>query len=379
MTIIDRYLLRQFIGSFLICYLSLTGLIIVFDAFTNLEEFLRHAEKAGGLFALMGWHYFYQSILFFDRTAALLALVAAMFTVTWIQRHNEMTALMAAGVSRIRVVVPVIVAAIVIAILATASRELIIPRLSNELTRKPTDMLGDVGQRLDPQDDYHSGILIRGKRTYTDRQRIEGPNFLLPPWLNDYGNQLVAENAFYRPPEGKRPGGYLFEGVSQPKDLETRASLSFNGEPVIIMPRDAPDWFDKDECFVVSDVNFEQLTSGRAFSDFASTAQMISGLSSQSFDGGADLRVEIHSRVVHPLLDVTLLFLGLPLVVSRQSRNVFAAIGLCGTIVTVFMLVVMACQQLGAAHYLPSPALAAWLPLMLFVPVAVWMAESMRE
>ena len=57
----------------------------------------------------MGPHYVYQSILFFDRTAGLLTLVSAMFTVTWIQRHNEMTALMAAGISRIRVVKPVIV------------------------------------------------------------------------------------------------------------------------------------------------------------------------------------------------------------------------------------------------------------------------------
>ncbi|KKK70019.1 hypothetical protein LCGC14_2928200, partial [marine sediment metagenome] len=209
-------------------------------------------------------------------------------------------------------------------------------------------------------------------------KRIHRPDFQLPAGLDRYGPRLIAENAYYRPPQLDRPGGYLLEQVEQPTRLETEGSLPSDGPPVLLTPRDYG-WLKPDECFVVSDVNFEQLTSGRAFSDFASTAQMISGLSSQSFDGGADLRVEIHSRVVHPLLDVTLLFLGLPLVVSRQSRNVFAAIGLCGTIVTVFMLVVMACQQLGAAHYLPSPALAAWLPLMLFVPVAVWMAESMRE
>ena len=32
MRIIDRYLLRQFLGTFLICWFSLSGLIIVFDA-----------------------------------------------------------------------------------------------------------------------------------------------------------------------------------------------------------------------------------------------------------------------------------------------------------------------------------------------------------
>ena len=36
MAIIDRYLLRQFVKTFVICYVSLTGLYIVFDAFTML-------------------------------------------------------------------------------------------------------------------------------------------------------------------------------------------------------------------------------------------------------------------------------------------------------------------------------------------------------
>lgn len=378
MTTIDRYMLRQFIQSFLICYVSLTGLYIVFDAFTNLEEFLRHADKAGGLFALMGWHYFYQSILFFDRTAALLALVAAMFTVTWIQRHNEMIALMAAGISRARVVVPVIVAAIVIALLAAANRELVLPRLAKELSRKPTDMLGDVAHPLHQQCDHHSGIWINGKQTFADRQRIEKPSFDLPQTLDQYGSQLTAENAFYRPPEGKHPGGYLLEGVTKPKGIATRASLSVDGEPILITPHDEPEWLEPDQCFVVSDLNFAQLTGGRAFRDFGSTAQLISGLRNRSLDLGADLRVAIHSRIVAPFLDITLLFLGLPLVVSRESRNVFAAVGLCGLVVTIFLLVAAASQQLGA-NYMLSPALAAWMPLLIFVPLAVWMAESIRE
>jgi len=72
------------------------------------------------------------------------------------------------------------------------------------------------------------------------------------------------------------------------------------------------------------------------------------------------------------------LFLGLPLVVTRGNRNVFAALGLCGAVVTVFMLVVMGSQRLGAIYAI-SPALAAWLPLILFAPVAVEMGHSMWE
>jgi len=88
------------------------------------------------------------------------------------------------------------------------------------------------------------------------------------------------------------------------------------------------------------------------------------------------VRVAIHARMVQPFLDITLVFLGLPLVVTRESRNVFVAIGLCLAVVTLFLLVVIGLQYLGAICLL-DPALAAWAPLMLFVPPAVALAEGM--
>jgi len=378
MRIIDRYLLRQFLKTFAICYVSLAGLYIVFDAFTNLEEFLRCAEECGGLWRLLGTFYGYRSILFFDRTAGLLTLVAGMFTITWIQRHNEMTALLAAGVPRPRIVAPMIVAAVVIAVLATFNRELVIPQIRDELGRKPRDLLGDQAQPVHPRYDNQTDVLLRGKHTYRDEQRISNPSFLLPSALADYGTQLIAEDAFYRPPSGDRPGGYLFRGVEQPEGLDAKPSLSLGDRPVLITPRDAPDWLKPGQCFLASRVTFDQLTGGRAFREFSSTAQLIAGLRNQAMAFGADLRVAIHARFVQPLLDLTLFFLGFPLVAGRDNRNVFLAIGLCLAVVVVFVLVTLGLQHLGAI-YLLDPALSAWAPLLLFVPLAVWQTESLWQ
>lgn len=378
MRIIDRYMLQQFLKTFVVCYLSLTGLYIVFDAFTNLEEFIRCSERAGGLFQLMATFYGYKAILFFDRTAGLLILVSAMFTVSWIQRHNEMTALMAAGIPRVRVVAPLIVASLAIVFLAAANREMVIPPLRDEMARTPSDLIGDKGQMLDARYDNQTDVLMRGHRTYADQKRIEQPNFLLPRNLRYYEKQIVAENAFYLPPEDGRPGGYLFKGVSQPKDVNTRPSLKWEGHPVVITPRDAPEWLEADQCFVVSEISFEQLTGGRAFREFSSTAQLIRGLHNASLDFGADVRVAIHARMVTPMLDITLLFLGLPLVVTRRNRNVFLAIAMCAGITTGYLLAIIGSQYLGAMLVV-SPALGAWLPLILFIPVAVGLAGAMWE
>ena len=379
MKIVDRYLLRQFLWNFLVCFLSLTGLYIVFDAFTNLEEFLRYAHQQGGVLALMATHYSYRGLWFFDQTAGLLTLIAAMFTATWIQRHNEMTALMSAGISRIRVVAPVIGAAIVIALLAVANRELVMPNCREQLTREPKNLVGSVGQPLQSRYDNQTFIYLQGEATYADRQRIAHPNFLLLSSLSLHGKLLVAENAFYKPPQGDRPGGYLFDKVEKPRHLDQEPSLLLDEKPVIITPRDAPDWLKPGQCFVVSEITFEQLAGGDAYWQYSSSPQLIAALRNPSLNPGAKVRVGLHGRFVRPFLDLTLLFLGLPLVLRRGDRNVFLAIGLAGLLVAGFMLVVTAFQYVGSSYALISPALAAWAPLMLFVPAAVAMSEWMWE
>ncbi len=376
MRIIDRYLLRQFLQTFVICYISLAGLLIVFDAFTNLEEFMRNSDGAVGLFKLLGSFYAYKAIMFFDLTAGLLILTAATFTISWFQRNNEMTALLAAGVSRIRMVTPILLAGVAIAVLATANRELIVPRFSREMARRPHDLATDQGKALERSYDNQTEIHLGGELAYADQQRIEKPQFLLPRELDHFARQLKAENAYYKPPKAGRPGGYLLDEVTQPKDIAKRRTLKLGKRSVVITPRDAPDWLEPNQCFVVSEVTFEQLTSGQKLRRFASTTQLIAGLHNPSLDYGPSVRVAVHTRIVNPLMDLTLLFLGLPLVASRQSRNVFLAVGMCALIVACFLLVVIGCQYLGTSVFL-SPALAAWIPLIIFIPVAVWLSEAL--
>ena len=62
---------------------------------------------------------------------------------------------------------------------------------------------------------------------------------------------------------------------------------------------------------------------------------------------------------------------------ARESRNVFLAMGMCMALTVIFTLAVMGLQGLGASLLLRPAALAAWMPLMIFVPLAVGMADSL--
>ena len=377
MLLIDRYLLLQFVKSFLIFFISFTGLFIVIDSFNNLDEFLKYGEETGSTFRVLWDYYSPRVFTFFAMTSGILTLIAAMFTVTWIQRHNEMTALMAAGISQGRIVRPIIVAVAAIAVLAVINRELVIPNYIDALSRNAQDWLGDSAKSLQPKYDNRTDVLINGSSTFASEQRIESPLFRLPRNFEGIGSRVAGQKAFYQAPTKERPGGFLVDHVTEPASLAGVASVDLDGTPLLLMPNDH-DWLEPHQCFLVSELTFDQLTASSQWRDHASTYALISALRNRSLDFGADVRVEIHSRIVQPLLDLTLLFLGLPIVLRKENRNIFIAIGYCLLVVLCFYAVTLACKGMGNAYML-SPTTAAFLPLILFVPIATAMSSPLRS
>src|SRR5207302_7573839 len=106
---------------------------IVVDLFTNLEDF---TDRHGGLAPVLrhiGQYYSYQISKIFDQLCEAIILLAAMFTVAWMQRSNELLPLLSAGVSTRRVVRPVLYSACALLSLTVLNQELVIPRIGNHL------------------------------------------------------------------------------------------------------------------------------------------------------------------------------------------------------------------------------------------------------
>jgi lipopolysaccharide export system permease protein len=375
MYILNRYLLRQFVQVFAICFLSLTGLYIVIDAFGHLDHFSSYAEKGGSLVGIMTKYYAYRTLSFFDGTSGILAMISAMFTVTWLQRHQELTAIMAAGISKMRIMKPILLAAVSVSLLGVANRELVIPRVRDELTRDTKDLGGDAARDLEPRFD-RNGILIGGEKIVMAERKILKPAFVLPAELAKNGQQLVAAEAFYTDPVDNRPAGFVLTGVTSPSRVDRMASVMVDDRPVIVTPQDAS-WLGANQLFVVSDLPFPLLASGSNWRKYASIGELIHELNDPGADLGSDVRVTVHTRIVQPLMDGTLLMLGLPLMLSRSNRNIFLSIGICMGVATAFTLVALSCQSLGSVDML-RPSLAAWLPLLIFVPVAAAMSQTLR-
>lgn len=373
----DRYLSWLFVRVLIVCFVSITGLYIVIDACSNADEFVGYGKQQDGVLPVLVDYYSSRVPWFFDQISALLTLMAAMFAIASLKRSNEMTALMAAGIPNSRIIRPLVFAALAVSLMAAANRELVIPQARDKLTRNAQDWLGQQARTVEPVLDHQTGVLINGRHTYAANQRIERATFRLHRTLGEFGRKIEAANAYYQPPSAQHAGGYLLREVN-PQHLEGLGTALLDGAPVIYSPLDT-EWLKPDECFVVSAVTFDQLSGGSQWRQLASTVDLIKGTRNPSLSFGLDARVTIHARFVKPLLDMSLFLIGLPLVLSQNNRNIFVAAGWCLLLVVGFLLILMICHAIGGNGGLLSPVAAAWLPLLIFAPLATAISYPLWE
>ena len=171
MRILDRERYKAYFKAYFVCFTALVGLYIVIDAFSNFDEFSKRAEGVVGTFAIMGRYYLVHMSQFYDRLCGVIGMMAAIFTVTWMQKNNELLAMLAAGISAHRIIRPVWVSALLVSGLAVINQELIMPPLGEELQKSHDD---DGLRKVLVQSKYDSqDVLIGGREADVGSSRVD--------------------------------------------------------------------------------------------------------------------------------------------------------------------------------------------------------------
>jgi len=374
MTILDRYLLILFSRTFLVCFLSFTGLYVVIHLFSNLDE-LSALAAASSWGELMLNFYGPRVAEMFGKTAPVLALVAGIFSISMMQRNRELTAIEAGGITKLRALRSIIFAGLVIVGLTVANRELLIPKYKDRLVRTPQNWHDRGKVAMNPREDLRTGMKFRGKEFFVGEKKITEANVQLPLDISTSVSRVAARVATLVPANEVHPKGLLFEGVTLPPVMTNTNSIMFNQKPLMFSPKDFP-WLEADQCFIAVKMDADEIAFGRKLAQYRPTSEMLAALKQPKRQFGQSEEVGVHARLLRPVLDIALLLLGLPMIISNSERNIFVSAGLGFLIVGSVFLVDAACQGLGAYRLLEPAALAAWLPLIIFVPLAVL---SMRK
>lgn len=377
MTLLDRYILRSFFFNLILWLFCIIGIYIVFDLFTNVDGLVKAGKALGNVPMTILTYYLFKSIPIAMSLGSILGLVSAMITIAMMMRHNELIPIQAAGVSTIRIIMPLIGAVLIVTVGSTVLREMVLPHYLNELVMDVSTLSEDRGNMVNATIDNETGITLQGDRIFRRTARISNPNFVLHKPLVRQVTYLRAKEAFHRPAGEGRPAGFMLVELRDIPELLKDAPLKYGEKPIVLMHRDAPDWIEPGNGFVASNVPFDYLASNDAWRQYASTPDLIRAVRNGSLDLGSRIHASIHGRVMQPFLDMTLLFLGLPVILRSGDRNIFKSLGLSGLLILTFLVVRESCQFLGGSG--DMPVLGAWLPMMIFLPIAVNQFMMLRE
>lgn len=366
LTLLDRSLIRSYVKSYLICLVSIISLYIIVDLFTNLEDFSQGRKGLGEIVHAIGVYYSYKVMEVFDQLCEGIILVAAMFTVAWVQRNNELLPVLSAGVSTRRMVRPVLLSAFAMLTLAVANQEFVLPNVDSFVIDNKQNMDGKKDVLVNGG--YASdGMHITGKRANRSLQTVFDFLCVIPDRANQQSiTRLEAKEARYVPAgDGPRSGGWLLTDT-RPPTLEnwTRTDVL---EPIL-----------RGKFFLyTSEVDFEDLIRQKNWWRFMSTPRLYDEMNRPGNSKLASLAVLFHMRLTRPLLGLLLVFLGLSTILRDQNRHVFISAGLCLILCAVFFLTSFFCKHLGDHEYF-APALSAWLPVIIFGPLSFVMFDAIH-
>lgn len=121
---LDRYVFLHFAQSYLTAMLLMTGLFMVIDMASNLDNYLETWEDGSTVPAWVLVKYYALNLPYlFLQVAPFVTLIAGMFTVAKLLRAREVTAILSAGVSARRMLVPLFLSGGLLAVGMFAMRE----------------------------------------------------------------------------------------------------------------------------------------------------------------------------------------------------------------------------------------------------------------
>jgi len=233
MRTLDRYVVKNFLTAVLLCFVALMAIRVVSDLFFNMDEFTKvtgdEHKSVVSVLSDIGTYYLYQSLLYLRELGGVIIVAAAAFTLARMNHTNELTAILASGVSLHRVLLPIVIAAIGLNVLVLFDSETLIPRFKNQIVRDRDDLEGKKVFEIWLVTDNHRSVWY--SREFTPgRGRLKSPLLILRDDRKAYLGHVAAPSGAY---DG-RVGLWVFSPAAAGDGEPARpVRLHLSGTPVV--------------------------------------------------------------------------------------------------------------------------------------------------
>ncbi len=370
MKLIDRYLLREYLGATAYCLTAFSILYLVIDMFERLPDFL-----AAGI-SLRRILLFYGNYLmaingptsFFTLMLPISMLLGLLYALYGLSRHNELTAMRACGVSLYRLMLPFLGAGCIAVAICLFIQEKIAPPASLRVEAMQRVLRGATEEMplLEQHPFYHSQSRRRWMIGALDPRQphiLHDVRVAIEREDRSRAMELNAERAEWL------DGNWWFFGASKRAFDEQERPLGPKSPPSAI-PLEKPAFTESP-----SDI-LRGMRSWELFSAWEMW-RFISSHPDLSPEDRARRSVDLHIRLAMPWVCLVVTFLGFPGGVHTQRQG-----ALTGILTAIFFLFVFyTLLQSGnymAKRLLIPPWIGAWLPNIIFCTMGLRMISRMK-
>lgn len=356
--ILDRYILRKYLGLATLILLSLLSIFIIVTFFERIDNIYEHQKPISLLFQYL-WFYLPQMIYY---SLPITALTAALLTFGLLTKSNEITAMKACGLSLYRLIIPVIVATLLISFLSFLLQENILP-FSNKKAEEIWNKINDIPPRTYKYLDrrwvfgkdnriYHYSYFDHEGRVFSHLSifEIDSKNWTLM-------RRIYAKKGFMKE-------GYLSLENTWLREFDQEKPTKFNkSQEINLSLAETASYFVK-EWKEPDQMNYLELR------------KYIQELEESGFET-IKFKVDLNYKLSFPLVSLIMTLIAIPFSFSMGKRGALFGIGLSIVIAMIYWATIGAFKSLGFVNFLP-PLLAAWGPNLLFGAGGVYLLFTVK-
>lgn len=358
---LDRYIIRQFLGTFLFIQVLIMAIAVVFDISEKTEDF----AKATVTFHEIVVDYYINFVLYYSNLfSGLLLFIAVLLFTSRMANRSEIIATLSSGVSYPRFIRPYFIAATVVTLFSLYINVFLLPIANrSRIAFEKQYIWSDYKLEEDNvMRDLGNGTIVYFERV--DMPRLTGYRFSLEQW-DEEGRlraKLLSDRATFDTVSGKWT---VYDYVIRTIPLNTDSSARAVANATVVRGGSL------DTLIALKAADLGQRLSAVAALDRHEIQAYIDAEKARGGKTAAFYEVERDQRMAYPFSTYVFTLIGVG-VASRKVRGGTGVHLVLGVVLCLIYVFTMKITTVASTNSSLNPTLAVWLPNILFGAIGVW-------
>ena len=362
MKIMERYIFREFVKSLFYCITAFISLYIIADFFTYIDEMMKYHVPV----KTIAIYYMAFAPTIFVQVAPMAALLATIYTLSRLKRHNEITAMRVSGISLWKILMPLIFTVSLLGFSIFAVDDRLVPELMPLAERIKKEKIKGEGRKK--RKALIENIAIFGENNRINEiKSFDTEDKSLNDIIiheNDQEHNLImklsAQKGYYQDDRWTFENGTSYRLDKTGYIIGTPTPFRKKIMELEETPKD-----------------FIQRGKHPKFMNFRQLKLYISRFAAKGSSTTKKLLVDLYYKTSLPFISLALIFVAAPFAFRLQRGGLMIGLGTSILVGLAFYSVQAISLAMGKGGLLP-PLVSAWLPIIGFFAAGLHLMKKCR-